>query len=176
MPTRRSVDSDRSAPFRATPDLRSACRSVWVLMAALLCPPTPAQVQTLAAPAPASSRAVGPAASQPAQAWVRILSVEPPLDQALLPGQRVGIRVRVAYRQPGSGATLALSLQESMPGGRPLAAVVQAVEAAEGQALLQLELRVPRVQELTVYVPLYLHPDESTRQVDVRRWRVAELP
>jgi len=107
---------------------------------------------------------------------VRILSVEPPLDQALLPGQRVGIRVRVAYRQPGSGATLALSLQESMPGGRPLAAVVQAVEAAEGQALLQLELRVPRVQELTVYVPLYLHPDESTRQVDVRRWRVAELP
>lgn len=145
-------------------------------MAALLWPPAQAQVQTLAAQTPAPSAAVDATASRPTEAWVRILSVEPSLDQALRPGQRVWIRVRVAYRQPGGGATLALSLQESMPGVRPLAAVVQAVEAAEGEALLQLELRVPPVQELTLYVPLYLRPDEPTRQVDSRRWRVAGLP
>lgn len=141
-----------------------------VVTALLLAAPVLAQPQAEPVSGPPSGET-----SEQAGGWVRILSMEPAEQQLLHPGQRVQIRVLVAYRQPGSSATLALSLQETRPEARPLAAVVKEVQAAEGLVTLQLEFQVPPVRELTVYVPLYLSPDQPTRDVDSRRLRVAEV-
>lgn len=124
------------------------------------------------------AEAPGPQAASAATAGaaVQILSIHPPTQQTLHPGQRLRVVVEVAYAQPGEQATLALGVQEGAPGQRPLVASLTRVTQRRGVVTLSAELYVPAVPQLQVYVPLYLREGEPTTLVDMRRYRVDPGP
>jgi hypothetical protein len=118
-------------------------------------------------PAPAA------AASAPStQGTVAIRSISPPFTESLQAGQRVRITAVVAFTQPGTGATIALSLQEPPPTQRPLGASAMQVQALAGTVSLSTELVVPDTPSLKVYVPLYTHLGSATSVVATGSYQV----
>lgn len=155
----------------------SAADTATALMAAVLAlwlsGSAPASAQTIPAPLAAVAEAAGPTSGVSAAASVTIRSVWPEPGTVLRAGERMRIEVEAAYRQPGDSATLALSVQETAPDSRPLAAAVKPVKAHEGVERLSVEFVVPEVRSLRVYLPLYLKDGQPTQIVAVQDFAVA---
>lgn len=104
---------------------------------------------------------------------VRIATLTPGTDAPLRVGDKVTLRVEVAYTLTSADtASIVLVVQRGESGQLPLANETRVVEKGSGSVTLVKELEIPDTAALLVFTPLSIQGSASTNVVDSRAYKV----
>jgi hypothetical protein len=103
---------------------------------------------------------------------IEITSISPRISSILKAGQKVRVKVQFKYSASVRDARVRLLAQTPAPEYAPLADASLLLDDTSGVGELSVEFVVPRTRTVTIYLPLYVVPGQSTTTVDSRTYEV----
>ncbi len=86
---------------------------------------------------------------------IKLLDIQPPLSEILIPGQMVDMEVKVAYKLESKAATITLAvLQTEGQGNKSLTSTFTIIQKGEGEQILKGQFVVPKTKIIQVRIPL----------------------